>query len=244
MRCWVWVLWLCCLGYAQENAFEVFHEANLAFDRGEYENATTRYQSLISEGYRSADVYFNLANAYFKGANLGLAIFHYRRALDLAPRDAEIRANLAFARERVVDQVEGGQSLGGRLQAVAAGVSEKEACYFLLVVLIAVFLLLALQLYYRSEWIQWARSALMVALLFAGLWALYHAVLRPEYGVVVAPEIKVYSGLGKDNVVLFALHEGVEFVVEELAGSEWVRIRLVDGKQGWVNAPLIVSSMG
>ena len=242
MRCWVIVLGLCCLARAQENAFEVFHDANLAFDNGEYDNAIARYQDLIAQGFQSAGVYFNLANAYFKGAHVGLAIFHYRKALELAPRDEEARANLAFARERVVDRVEGGQSLGYRLQTVANSVSEKEACYSLIVFVVALFLGSALRLYYRKEWLQWVCNAMAVASVLGGVLVFYHALLRPEYGVVVAPEAKVYSGLGKDNVVLFALHEGVEFVVEESVGSEWVRLRLMDGKRGWVNTPLIVTS--
>jgi hypothetical protein len=52
----------------------------------------------------------------------------------------------------------------------------------------------------------------------------------------VAPEAKVYSATGTDNVVLFRLHEGVEFTAVDALGDQWLRIRLADGKQGWMMA--------
>ena len=44
---------------------------------------------------------FNYGNAEFKAGNLGKAIAAFRRAGLLAPRDPEIRANLAFVRNQV-----------------------------------------------------------------------------------------------------------------------------------------------
>ena len=45
---------------------------------------------------QSPALLFNYGNAEFKAGHLGKAIAAYRRAELLAPRDAEIRANLAF----------------------------------------------------------------------------------------------------------------------------------------------------
>ena len=52
-------------------------------------------------------------------------------------------------------------------------------------------------------------------------------------GYAVAPEIVVRSGLSRQATALFKLHEGAEFSwIQEDDG--WVKIRLCDGKQGWV----------
>ncbi len=49
----------------------------------------------------SPSLLFNDGNAEFKAGNLGKAIAAYRQAELLAPRDAELRANLAFVRNQV-----------------------------------------------------------------------------------------------------------------------------------------------
>ena len=61
----------------------------------------TAYEKILQTGGQSPALLFNYANAEFKAGHLGKAIAAYRRAELLAPRDAEIRANLAFVRNQV-----------------------------------------------------------------------------------------------------------------------------------------------
>ncbi len=72
--------------------------ANGLLESGQAADATLMYEQLVSQGIRSADVYYNLGNAYFSQGNLGQAILNYRRAQALAPRDEDVRANLSLAR--------------------------------------------------------------------------------------------------------------------------------------------------
>ena len=90
-----------------------FEKGNQAYDLKQYENAVTEYRQLLDANRTSAAVHFNLANAYHqisrerddeqvRGATqLGWAIYHYRTARLLAPRDVDIRTNLELARDRV-----------------------------------------------------------------------------------------------------------------------------------------------
>ena len=59
------------------------------------------YEKILQSGAISPALYFNYGNAEFKSGNLGRAIAAYRQAAELAPRDAEVRANLDFARNQV-----------------------------------------------------------------------------------------------------------------------------------------------
>ena len=58
-------------------------------------------KTILATGAQSPALLFNEANAEFKSGHLGKAIAGYRRAALLAPRDAELRANLAFVRNQV-----------------------------------------------------------------------------------------------------------------------------------------------
>ena len=73
-------------------------DANAAFAAGDYAKAAPLYQETIDrEGFTAARL-FNLGNAYAKLNQTGPAVLCYERAALLAPRDADIRANLKLIR--------------------------------------------------------------------------------------------------------------------------------------------------
>ena len=78
-----------------------FDAANKLYAEGKFADAAGVYEKVIRSGAVSPALYFNCGNAEFKSGNPGRAIAAYRRAALLAPRDAEVRANLDFVRNQV-----------------------------------------------------------------------------------------------------------------------------------------------
>lgn len=78
-----------------------FESANKLYEQGKFREAADTYSKLISSGATSPALFFNLGNAHFKAGQIGEAIVAYRQAERLKPRDADVKANLQFARERV-----------------------------------------------------------------------------------------------------------------------------------------------
>ena len=77
------------------------------YEQGEFEAAVEVFRGILATGVDDPVVHYNLANAWFKAGRLGRAIYHYRRAHALAPRDEDITANLECARFLALDGVEG-----------------------------------------------------------------------------------------------------------------------------------------
>src|SRR6185369_14959299 len=78
-----------------------FDQSNRLYEEGKYNEAIAGYESLLKSGKASTAILFNLGNAYFKSGQLGRAIYNFRRAEAVAPRDPDIQANLRFARDRI-----------------------------------------------------------------------------------------------------------------------------------------------
>ena len=78
-----------------------FDQANKLYEAGKFRDAAEAYGKIISSGNNSTALLFNLGNAQFKVGNVGYAIAAYRQAAQFAPRDADLNANLQFARGRV-----------------------------------------------------------------------------------------------------------------------------------------------
>src|SRR5277367_3354076 len=78
-----------------------FSAGNKYYAEGKFADAVNAYEKILASGTTSPNLLFNYGNAEFKSGNLGKAIAAFRRAELLAPRDSEIRANLAFVRNQV-----------------------------------------------------------------------------------------------------------------------------------------------
>src|SRR5881296_3235909 len=76
-----------------------FAKANQEFAQGHFKEAISGYEALIRSGQWSANVFYDLGNAYFRTGDFGRAILNYERALALEPHHPEATANLQIARD-------------------------------------------------------------------------------------------------------------------------------------------------
>jgi tetratricopeptide (TPR) repeat protein len=79
---------------------ELFAKANSEFAAGNFKAAVEDYNAVVSSGEWSANLFYDLGNAYFRGGDFGRAILSYDRALRLDRHHPEADANLRIAREQ------------------------------------------------------------------------------------------------------------------------------------------------
>lgn len=234
---------------------QVLREALDAYDRAVAAQAAGRaaeaerllreaaggFEALLEGGHRNASLEYDLGNTYLRLGRLGLAILHYRRALRLAPRDADVRANLELARRQVTPRVEpsGRRALLERLLVLRDWAAASTRWRVGTVLWLAGWLAAAVWLARRSQ------APAMIALTGIVLGGLVQAELladlhdqqRRPAGVVVGAAVTLRQGRGQayERVVSDPLGPGVELRVLERRG-DWFRIRLVNDLEGWLPA--------
>lgn len=77
---------------------ETFAAGNKAYVEGDFVKALERYRNVSKEGV-SAQLFYNMAGAYYRKGDIGLSVLYYERARILAPRNPDIEANLRLVRE-------------------------------------------------------------------------------------------------------------------------------------------------
>ena len=77
-----------------------------AYTDGKFADASTAWTSIEESGQKSAKLYYNLGNAWFKQGNYPKAILNYERALRLDPSYSDARYNLEFTGNFVQDKIE------------------------------------------------------------------------------------------------------------------------------------------
>ena len=85
------------VAYAQSDA--QFTKANQDYAQGHFAEAISSYEALVSAGQWSANLFYDLGNAYFRTGDFGHAILNYERALALERHHPEATANLQIARD-------------------------------------------------------------------------------------------------------------------------------------------------
>lgn len=211
----------------------VFDSARLDYEAGRFPEAVTALEK-IADGNRSAEVQQALGAAWFKRGDVGRGIFHFRKAIQLRPRDADAKFNLDFARKGAKDRLPVAGSW------ITLPFSERETWGLGAGLCLLTGVLGAVWVFRRVGWLS------TLALAGAGLSAIVLALAvtatlsaRP-FGVVTDEEAKVFSGPGETYTHLFSLHAGAEFDRVGASGADWIQIHLADGKVGWLRTGLTV----
>ena len=76
-----------------------FGKANQEYAQGHFREAIGDYEALVRSGQWSANLFYDLGNAYFRTGDFGRAILNYERALALERHHPEAAANLQIARD-------------------------------------------------------------------------------------------------------------------------------------------------
>lgn len=226
-------------GSAQD---EIVARGNEAYQAGEFTAAIEAYVAVLEAGFESADLHYNLGNAYFKAGELGRAILSWERARVRAPGDADVEANLELARRLTVDVVEPMP----RFWLISAWwwwVDLVPRTPLRLVVALGWLLFtggLAVRILGRERSsVTWGgrlsvAGVTVVLVLGLNLMLREMGLGRPVQGVVLAESVAVRSAPAQDDdLTLFEIHEGTTVRVEQRAG-EWIEVVLADGKVGWV----------
>ncbi len=88
------------------DAERIFAEGNKAYQQKEFGKAIEIYEQLLASGWRSAELEYNLGNAWYRSDSPGRAVLHYERALLQSPDHVETHRNLDFLRSKIKNEIE------------------------------------------------------------------------------------------------------------------------------------------
>jgi tetratricopeptide (TPR) repeat protein len=243
------ILWLALPAGARADATDdrLFQEANTAYTRGKYAAARQRYEQILQRGLADERLYYNLGNTYFRQGHLGRAIWAYEKALKLAPGHAEAEHNLRLARDtaqsRVRDKIIGAAQ-PGRWQRLVERFSVSGAAVWFFALWYLAFGLAVTVLLLRPGVLRASLIGLAVLLsvLALGFGRVYYDRVGYAEGVrraiVLDDKVAVREGPQAIANKSFEVHAGLKV---EIAAREdrWVKIRLVNGLEGWVRAATV-----
>ena len=221
-------------------------EADSAYAQGHYQQAINDYQALLKQG-ASADLYYNLGNAYYRSENITQAVLNYERALLLSPGDRDIRFNLQLARSKTIDKIVP-ESEMFFITWYHALVNLMSVDGWARTAIFSLALVIVLSLVYLFSQPVWLRKigffggiTLLVVFVLANVFASQQkqSLIHRKGAIVMSPSVTVKSTPAANGTDLFILHEGTKVTITDGSMRDWKEIRLADGKEGWIESKKI-----
>jgi tetratricopeptide (TPR) repeat protein len=222
-------------------AMNIYHQANIAYQKLDYEKSIQKYEELIKNKHVSPEVYFNLGNAYFKAGNFAKAILNYERTKKLDPEDEDANFNLKIASLKVVDKIESVPEIFYKrwINSVSTLLPSDTFTFIFILMIWLLFISAALYVTGRSVTIRKVSFyAIIFFLCFSAasgvIAARSHAKMNlDKQGIIMTSSVYVKSSPDEKGNDLFILHEGTKVeVMDEL--NNWRKIRIANGSIGWM----------
>ena len=216
-------------------------EADSAYVRGEYQKAIDDYEALLKKGV-SAELYYNLGNAYYRTENITRAVLNYERALLLSPSDPDIRFNLQMARSKTIDKIVPEQEMFF-VTWYRSLVNMASVDGWAMIALVCLGLAIILALIYLFSNYVWLRKVgffgaflMIVVFICSNVFAHQqkNQLVNRSGAIIIESAVNVKSTPAKNGIDLFILHEGTRVTIIDASMKEWKEIRLADGKEGWI----------
>ncbi len=212
-----------------------FAKANQEFAQGHFKEAISGYEALIRSGQWSANVFYDLGNAYFRTGDFGRAILNYERALALERHHPEATANLQIARDEAHALEIQPSSLERYLQFASVNqYSIAAATAFWL----AIFAMFALIFKQRRSARAIAVSICCLLMLVAALYAIF-TLERGSKGqalaVVTGKDVQARLATADTANSVLALPAGSEIKILSTRG-DWIYAALPNNLRGWIPA--------
>jgi tetratricopeptide (TPR) repeat protein len=218
---------------------ELFEEGNRSYKNGKYDKAIEYYKKIVDRGVANGYIYYNLGNAYFRNGDIGLSLLYYKKAQKFIPRNKDLIQNIKFVETLTRDRVE--MKKPHFLLLIIHNLLNKftltEITIFTSIVFSLTFIFLILYSLRKHLLLvkNISLSLIVIFLISAILFATKASEINTERAVVLAEKIDVKTAPSNNATLEFVIHEGTEFEIIE-STKEWVKIRLKDGKTGWITS--------
>ena len=221
------------------NSFAVealFNKANDLYSQENYTAAISIYDSILTLGLESSELYYNLGNCHYKQQNWSNAIWHYEKSLKLHSNKRTFQ-NLELAKLKIIDKIEAIPELFYKTWwRYFISIFSTKIWQFL--TLVSLWTTLIFQLTSQlKESIKGKNLAfisfIVLTLLFSTQTSYNNNYIKKE-AIIFSSSIVVNSAPSNNSTDLFSLHSGSKVLIIDNIG-DWINIRIANGNEGWIN---------
>ena len=214
---------------------QLFEKANKAYNNSDYTSAIPLYDSILTIGLESSELYYNLGNCHYKAQDWANAIWHYEKSLKLEKNDKTIQ-NLELANLKIIDRIEEIPQLFYK-KWWSSFISIFNTFSWQLISILIIWLALTIKILsqftnYKKEHFLSILYSLALISIFA-TYSSYQGKITKKEAIIFTSSIVVNSAPTTNSTNLFSLHSGSKIEILDTIG-EWINIKIANGSSGWI----------
>ena len=220
---------------------QMMKDANKLYREGKFEAAIETYKQIEKGGYEGTSLYYNLGNSFYRVGKIGYAILNYEKALKLSPTDDDVKHNLAFANLSAVDKIQPLPEFflfvwwDSLLASFTVNGWTYIVYFFFILLLILISLYFFVRTIFQQKLVLFSGLGILVVLALT-ISLLIVKINRDQTlisGVVIEQSVTAKTSPDSKSGDAFIIHEGLKVNLEDKL-DQWVKIKLADGKVGWI----------
>lgn len=223
------------------------NNADTEYQKGNYQQAIRDYEEILNSYGVSAEVYYNLGNAYYRTDNITKAVLNYERAHLLSPGDEDISFNLQFARSKTIDKITPESEMFFVTWWKALVNFTSVDCWAKTGIIAIIMALVLVLVYLFGSHIVLRKIGFFGGIFFVAVFLLSNLfayqqrqmLINRTGAIIIAPSVNVKKTPAKTSVDLFLLHEGTRVDITDKAMKGWREIKVGDGREGWIETKAI-----
>ena len=220
-----------------------FTEANNLYNNSKYEKSIEIYFQILDSGIHSAELYYNLGNSFYKLNDIANSILFYEKSLKLDPTDKDVINNLKMVNNAIIDDIAKIPESFINIQLSKLSNNFSYSTWGLISIIFSFLFLLIFVIYFFSKEPIIKRTSF--ALLFI-LSLLIGSTLKisldsyeknhlEKYAIIFSSKIEIKAEPNMRSENLLTLHMGTKVKIINTFNDEWLKIKLVNGQEGWIS---------
>lgn len=214
--------------------------ADALYAKKQYSDAIAEYKSLITK-HPSAELYYNLGNAYYRCDSLPQAILSYERSLKLDPSDDDCRDNLNFIRTKTIDKIQPHSNVLISLWHNTANILHPTSWAVISIILLVcavalllIYLFMDTLLLRRIGFFGGIASVVMLIVCTLLAWSQTSAMTSTDGAIVITPSCSIKKTPTQKSADQCVIHEATHVTITDDAANGWYEVELDNGVSGWL----------
>ena len=233
-------------GSFADNAEELLRKGNKHYANDDFPEAIESYKKVLENEKESAELYFNMGNAFFRLKKFPEARLYYEKAKLLKPNDPDINNNLNIVKEYTGDEIKAVPEffLTRWRKTITNWLTAKNWVYLS----IASFIIFTffVGVFFTSIYASRKKMAFTAGILFFILsmvsvsfgYSQNSRMMDYKHAIVFDSSVTVRSGPSQGSNRLFVLHEGTKVKIREKT-DKWYEIQIANGEVGWLKKDVV-----
>ena len=220
-----------------QNIDSLFSSGNDSYNKNQFDVSVDAYENILSQGFYSADLYYNLGNAYYRLEDFANARWSYEMGINIDPRNKDMIHNLMLTKKKIPNTIEPPDSqILDLINNFLTNFTYSDFVLFSSIMLLLYSICFIIYRLMPSKPIVISYYVFIV-LFFIGtsfsaikfLWE-----RNNNFGIILNDETKLYSApFLNDNITISIFFSGNKVKIEQTT-DKWIEISSIDGRKGWI----------